>query len=172
MVTEQMRKDARFVKPMLLVKHRSLAFARAAQLLSAARHSRRCIHPTAVDCWIGRDGRRVSVGRVCGDRDEAKIGDGTMHWRGGGRRSRHVVLARMPDVSAVVIYSGVTLGDRVIVHAGAVLGSDGFGYVRDEATGEYVQFPQQGTMTSKMTWRSARRRPSTRGPRESGRVAG
>jgi UDP-3-O-[3-hydroxymyristoyl] glucosamine N-acyltransferase len=45
-----------------------------------------------------------------------------------------------------VIYSGVTLGDRVVVHAGAVLGADGFGYVRDRGTGEYTQFPQQGTL--------------------------
>ena len=29
---------------------------------------------------------------------------------------------------------------------GAVLGSDGFGYVRDNATGEYTQFPQQGRL--------------------------
>jgi len=40
----------------------------------------------------------------------------------------------------------VTLGDRVVVHAGAVLGADGFGYVRDNATGAYTQFPQQGTL--------------------------
>ncbi len=33
-----------------------------------------------------------------------------------------------------------------MVHAGAVLGADGFGYVRDPATGAYTQFPQQGTL--------------------------
>jgi UDP-3-O-[3-hydroxymyristoyl] glucosamine N-acyltransferase len=46
----------------------------------------------------------------------------------------------------VVIYPGTTLGDGVIAHAGAVLGSDGFGYVRDPDTGAYTQFPQQGTL--------------------------
>ena len=46
----------------------------------------------------------------------------------------------------VVIYPGATLGDRVVIHAGAVLGADGFGYVRDRTTGEYTQFPQQGTL--------------------------
>jgi len=46
----------------------------------------------------------------------------------------------------VVIYHGTTLGDRVVVHAGAVLGADGFGYVRDPDTGAYTQFPQQGTL--------------------------
>jgi UDP-3-O-[3-hydroxymyristoyl] glucosamine N-acyltransferase len=45
-----------------------------------------------------------------------------------------------------VIYSGTRLGDRVVVHAGVVLGSDGFGYVRDSTTGAYTQFPQQGTL--------------------------
>jgi UDP-3-O-[3-hydroxymyristoyl] glucosamine N-acyltransferase len=45
-----------------------------------------------------------------------------------------------------VIYPGTQLGNGVIVHAGAVLGSDGFGYVRDETTGEYTKFPQQGRL--------------------------
>jgi UDP-3-O-[3-hydroxymyristoyl] glucosamine N-acyltransferase len=34
----------------------------------------------------------------------------------------------------------------VIVHAGAVLGSDGFGYVRDEKCGRYIKFPQIGQL--------------------------
>src|SRR3546814_4855288 len=31
----------------------------------------------------------------------------------------------------VTLYHGVTLGDRVIVHSGAVLGADGFGFAPD-----------------------------------------
>ena len=46
----------------------------------------------------------------------------------------------------VTIYSGTTLGDRVVVQAGAVLGSEGFGYVRDSETGRYEQFPQVGRL--------------------------
>jgi UDP-3-O-[3-hydroxymyristoyl] glucosamine N-acyltransferase len=38
------------------------------------------------------------------------------------------------------------VGDRVIVHAGAVLGSDGFGYVRDPKSGGYEKFPQVGRL--------------------------
>jgi UDP-3-O-[3-hydroxymyristoyl] glucosamine N-acyltransferase len=34
----------------------------------------------------------------------------------------------------------------VVVHAGAVLGSDGFGFVRDEQTGRYAKFPQAGRL--------------------------
>jgi UDP-3-O-[3-hydroxymyristoyl] glucosamine N-acyltransferase len=38
------------------------------------------------------------------------------------------------------------LGNRVVVQSGAVLGSEGFGYVRDEQTGRYEQFPQLGRL--------------------------
>jgi UDP-3-O-[3-hydroxymyristoyl] glucosamine N-acyltransferase len=47
----------------------------------------------------------------------------------------------------VTIYPNATLGSRVIVHAGAVLGSDGFGYVHDRTTGKYEKFPQIGILT-------------------------
>jgi UDP-3-O-[3-hydroxymyristoyl] glucosamine N-acyltransferase len=40
----------------------------------------------------------------------------------------------------------VRLGDHVIVHSGAVLGSDGFGYVRDQTSGRYEKFPQVGRL--------------------------
>ena len=46
----------------------------------------------------------------------------------------------------VTVYPQAELGDRVIVHSGAVLGSDGFGYVLDRATGKYEKFPQIGRL--------------------------
>jgi UDP-3-O-[3-hydroxymyristoyl] glucosamine N-acyltransferase len=46
----------------------------------------------------------------------------------------------------VTVYSGTVLGDRVVVQAGAVLGATGFGYARNAGTGEYLLFPQQGTL--------------------------
>ncbi len=49
-------------------------------------------------------------------------------------------------MARVVVYAGTTLGDRVIVKAGAVLGSDGFGFVPDPATGRYHKFPQIGRL--------------------------
>jgi UDP-3-O-[3-hydroxymyristoyl] glucosamine N-acyltransferase len=44
----------------------------------------------------------------------------------------------------VVLYPGVTIGARVVIHAGAVIGSDGFGYV-DGPKGK-LKFPQLGTV--------------------------
>jgi UDP-3-O-[3-hydroxymyristoyl] glucosamine N-acyltransferase len=41
-----------------------------------------------------------------------------------------------------VLYDGTTLGDRVIIHANAVLGADGFGYRLQN--GRHVKVPQLG----------------------------
>jgi UDP-3-O-[3-hydroxymyristoyl] glucosamine N-acyltransferase len=49
-------------------------------------------------------------------------------------------------VARVTIYSKTTIGNRVLVHAGAVLGSDGFGFAKDEQTGAYHKFPQIGRL--------------------------
>ena len=43
------------------------------------------------------------------------------------------------------IEDGCTIGNNVILHAGVVIGADGFGYVKDE-NGEYIKFPQIGTV--------------------------
>lgn len=47
--------------------------------------------------------------------------------------------------NAVVAY-GCSLGRRVILHHGAVIGSDGFGFTTDKTTGCHVTKPQVGTV--------------------------
>ncbi len=44
----------------------------------------------------------------------------------------------------VVLYPGVQIGDRVVLHAGVILGGDGFGYVSDGSN--RVRFPQIGSV--------------------------
>lgn len=115
-------------KPVLVAGDPRLAFARAAKFLAPAANAQKNIHPTAVlgaGVVLG-DGVQIDAGCVLGD--NVRVGAGC-----------HLY-------PRVIIYAGTTLGNRVIVHAGAVLGSDGFGYARDNATGEYIQFPQQGTL--------------------------
>jgi UDP-3-O-[3-hydroxymyristoyl] glucosamine N-acyltransferase len=58
-----------------------------------------------------------------------------------------VIIGSACDILAnTTVYAGTTIGDRVTVQSGAVLGSTGFGYARNPATGEYLLFPQQGTL--------------------------
>jgi UDP-3-O-[3-hydroxymyristoyl] glucosamine N-acyltransferase len=49
-------------------------------------------------------------------------------------------------IARVSVYPGTTMGNRVTVQAGAVLGSDGFGFVPDPATGRFHKFPQIGRL--------------------------
>jgi UDP-3-O-[3-hydroxymyristoyl] glucosamine N-acyltransferase len=42
----------------------------------------------------------------------------------------------------VVLYPGVELGERAVVHAGSVLGADGFGYATER--GAHLKIPQVG----------------------------
>ena len=58
-----------------------------------------------------------------------------------------VVLGDDVSIEAgAVVHSGAQIGSRVVVQSGAVLGATGFGYVRHARTGEYLLFPQQGTL--------------------------
>jgi UDP-3-O-[3-hydroxymyristoyl] glucosamine N-acyltransferase len=86
------------------------------------------VHPTAVigDGVSFGEGTRIGPHTVIGD--GVSIGEDS------------TILAN------VTVYSGTTIGSRAVVQAGAVLGATGFGYARNSATGEYLAFPQQGTL--------------------------
>ena len=87
------------------------------------------IHPSAV---VGRGtqlGTSLSIGAFAVIGDGARIEDGAV-------LDAHVVVGAGVRVGAkshlypsVTAYRGTSIGERVIVHAGARLGSDGFGYV-------------------------------------------
>lgn len=109
------------------VKDARFAFAQAARLIIPP-PAATGVHPTAI---LGEDvqiGPSVSIGPGVVVGDHVSFGAGC------------TIQAR------VTIYPHTDLGERVLVQAGAVLGSTGFGYVRDPATGEYLAFPQQGRL--------------------------
>lgn len=132
-------------KPLLAVAQPRLAFARAARLLRPASSSAG-VHTTAVVATTARVDSQVSIGPCSVVGEHVRIGARTAIGSGCAIADGVEIGADCRIYPRVVLYSGVKLGDRVIVHAGCVLGSDGFGYVRDSQTGEYTQFPQQGTL--------------------------
>jgi UDP-3-O-[3-hydroxymyristoyl] glucosamine N-acyltransferase len=144
-VPHQLGKDANVLKPLLLIKNPRLAFARAAHLLRPE-ESHPTIHPTAIIDGSAVLARRVGVGPHAVIEAEAKIGEGSSIGAGAVIGRGVVIGGSCRIYPRVIIYPGTELGDGVVVHAGAVLGSDGFGYVRDDSTGEYTQFPQQGKL--------------------------
>jgi UDP-3-O-[3-hydroxymyristoyl] glucosamine N-acyltransferase len=86
------------------------------------------IHTSAFVDETARWGKNIRVGAMAVVEADVVMGDDVVI--GAGAR----------------ILQGVELGSRVVVQAGAVLGSTGFGYVRNRETGEYILFPQQGRL--------------------------
>jgi UDP-3-O-[3-hydroxymyristoyl] glucosamine N-acyltransferase len=133
-------------KPLLISKQPKLAFARAAQFLCPAPPRPSGIHSSAVVHASARLHKDVLIAERVVVGEAAEIGART--WIGAGAAiGANVAIGRDCQVYPnVTIYPGTSLGDRVIAHAGVVLGSDGFGYVRDQVTGRYEKFPQLGRL--------------------------
>jgi len=122
-----------------------LWFARAAKLLRPKALAGG-VHPSAVvgtDVELAAD---VTVGPCAVIGDGAHIGAGTRIEAGASIGEGVRVGEDCKIYPRAVLYPGTTLANRVVVHSGAVLGADGFGYVRDAKSGAYTQFPQQGTL--------------------------
>ena len=122
-----------------------LAMARAAQLFCGA--------PVSAD-------RESTPVRLVGD--DVHLGERGGHRSAGPSREIAAGSVRGPESTAgpisggevevgdhCLIYPGVTvldrcrIGNRVIIHSGTVIGSDGFGFAQDEK-GRHVKIPQVG----------------------------
>ncbi len=88
------------------------------------------IHPTAVIAPTAILGEGVKIGPYCVIEEEAKIGSGTTLYPQcyiGPRCSLGEDCTLFPNVT---LYEWTSLGNRVRIHSGSVLGSDGFGYAQ------------------------------------------
>ncbi len=85
------------------------------------------IHPSAVVAEDFTLEPNVSVGPGCVIGTEVTIGSGSTLY------------------ANVTIYHRVHIGRNAILHAGCVIGADGFGFALDESR-RYVKFPQVGTV--------------------------
>jgi UDP-3-O-[3-hydroxymyristoyl] glucosamine N-acyltransferase len=132
-------------KPLLISAQPRLAFTRAARLLHALAPRTRGIHPSAVVA-ASTIGGNVDIGAHAVIGEQVTIGHDTTI-AAGCIIGEGVEIGQHCRIDAnVTIYSGTTLGNRAVIQSGAVLGSEGFGYVRDEHTGHYEQFPQLGRL--------------------------
>ena len=130
-------------KPTLRTRNPQFAYARAVELLHVLPREKRGIHPTAVIDSSARIGANASIGACVVIGAAVEIGENS---------------TLMPQV---VIYSGVKIGknffahshvsirenceigDDVLLHNGVVIGSDGFGFTKDD-DGNWYKIPQTG----------------------------
>jgi UDP-3-O-[3-hydroxymyristoyl] glucosamine N-acyltransferase len=127
----------------LRLKNPYLAFARAVGLFYEAPAAPEGVHPTAAIAATAKIGKNARIGAYVVIGESVVIGDNA---------------TILPHV---VIYPGVRIGDRFFAHAhavvrencrlgddvllqnGAVVGSDGFGFAKDEH-GRWHKIPQSG----------------------------
>jgi UDP-3-O-[3-hydroxymyristoyl] glucosamine N-acyltransferase len=101
-------------------------FARVSQLFNPRVTQAAGVHPTASVAPSARLGARVSIGPGCAVGDDVVLGDDCCLYPG------------------VVIYRGCRVGARAIIHAGAVIGADGFGIASED--GRWLKVPQIGAV--------------------------
>ena len=133
-------------KPLIRTDNPSIAFTKVVDL--AAPDDNKCpegIHPTAVIHPGVHLAKGVAVGAYTVIEDGVGIGEGTVIYSGCyfGRRvkiGKNCLI--YPHVS---IRERVEIGNRVIIHSGAVIGSDGFGFAMVKGVQEKI--PQIGTVS-------------------------
>ena len=146
-ITGEFAAHARTAKPLLLSPRPRLAFIRAVRFLRPSRgRDYPGVHSTAIVPDSVKVGKRVSIGPNAVVGEGAHIGEGTRIGPGVSIGAGVKIGAECYLDANVTVYAGTEIGDRVTALAGAVLGSDGFGYVRDPESGRYEKFPQVGKL--------------------------
>ena len=124
-----------------------LAYARIAALFERLPAAPAGIHPSAVIDPTATVSASASVGPCCVVEAGAAIGDGAVLGPHCIVGEGCVVGAQSRLVARVTLVTRVTLGRRVLVHPGAVIGSDGFGLAFDRGAsdhGGWIKLPQLG----------------------------
>ncbi len=131
-----------FKGPQLLHKDPHFAYAKAAQLFHRIDHGTPGVSPQAFVEASARLGRDVTVhpGAYIGAR--AVLGDRVVVYPGVYIGADVTIGDDTVLYPHVVIYYACVIGRRCILHAGSVIGADGFGYA--VSSGEICKIPQMG----------------------------
>ncbi|MFW2367245.1 MAG: UDP-3-O-(3-hydroxymyristoyl)glucosamine N-acyltransferase [Desulforhopalus sp.] len=101
------------------------------------------IHPKA---WVGEDcilGNAITIAPLAVIGDRVKIGE-RVSVESGAVIGDNVEIGDDTTIKAnVTVYGQCIIGNRVIIHSGTVVGSDGYGYAANER-GEHIKRPQVG----------------------------
>ncbi|HEX7341866.1 MAG TPA: UDP-3-O-(3-hydroxymyristoyl)glucosamine N-acyltransferase [Rhodanobacteraceae bacterium] len=128
--------------PVLIADDPYVTYAKIAVLFQKLPASRPGVHPSAVVDAGARVSPSACVGPLCVIEADAVIEDGAVigpHCIIGARCS---VGAQSRLVARVTLVADVQLGQRVLVHPGAVIGADGFGLAVD--SDHWIKVPQLG----------------------------
>ena len=129
-------------KILIRVPNARVAFAKAMALFFPERTYAAGIHPTAVIAASAKVDTSAHIGPHCVVGERVRIGARAVLQAGnfvGDDSNLGDDVNLFPNVT---IYPLTEIGQRVRIHAGTVIGSDGFGYVQD--SGIHLKVPQIG----------------------------
>jgi UDP-3-O-[3-hydroxymyristoyl] glucosamine N-acyltransferase len=137
--------DARFSsarKCVIRVKNPRVAFAKALALFFPEPRWTPGIHPGAVVAASAQIDPSAHIGPHCCIGERVRIGAGAVLQGGNFIGDDSVIGEETRLFPQVTLYPRTELGRRVRIHAGAVIGSDGYGYAQDQ--GVHRKVPQIG----------------------------
>lgn len=102
------------------------------------------IHPTAVIAPTAQIDTTAHIGPHCVVGDHTRIGARSALLGGNHVRKNSVLGEDVTLHPNVVVYPKTQIGNRVTIHAGTVIGSDGYGYVFDQ--GRHLKMLQIGNV--------------------------
>lgn len=142
LVNEDLELEQEVSATLIRVKNAYEAVARLLQLYESMKPKKTGIDPLAFVSPKAKIGENVYIGAFACIGDGAEIGDGTQIYP-------HVVIGDGVKVGTgclfypnVTIYQGCRLGSNITIHAGSVIGADGFGFAPNVEG--YDKIPQIG----------------------------
>jgi UDP-3-O-[3-hydroxymyristoyl] glucosamine N-acyltransferase len=131
-------------KTVIRVLNARVAFAKALALFFPEPKLPAGIHPTAVVAPNAKIDSTAHVGPHCVVGERVQIGARSVLQSGNSVGDDSKLGADVNIFPNVTIYPRTEIGDRVRIHAGTVIGSDGYGYVLD--SGVHLKVPQTGNV--------------------------
>jgi UDP-3-O-[3-hydroxymyristoyl] glucosamine N-acyltransferase len=128
--------------PVLIVNDPYVAFAQVTALFNTAPRPQPGVHSTAiigVQCHIPAS---VSIGAYSVIGDRVSIGENTVIGAHCRIQNDCQLGANSRLYDRVTLYYATRLGNAVVIHSGAVIGADGFGFANDK--GKWVKIYQLG----------------------------
>ena len=131
-------------KVLIRVPNARIAFAKVLPFFFPEKKFAAGIHPSAVVAATAQIDPSAHIGPFCNIGEKVRIGARTV-LQGGNHVAENCIIGDDSNIFPNVTFYALTqIGKRVRIHAGAVIGSDGFGYVLD--LGIHRKIPQVGNV--------------------------
>lgn len=131
-------------KVLIRVANARVAFAKVLNLFFPSPKFAAGVHPSAVIASSAQVDSSAHIGPHCVIGERVRIGARTVLQGGNHIEADSQLGEEVRLFPNVTVYSRSQIGNRVRIHSGTVVGSDGFGYVFDQ--GAHLKVPQVGNV--------------------------